>query len=312
MNSPRPIPIPISEQALAQAKHYAKQPVDNTDAKRVFRTTLAITAVESYLHDILVIETDRQESHFYQPFERCIFDVSDLWIPGYGRLECRIVTSEASSFSVISDAESDVRGYVVVQLPAEPDDLENAENEKQEVVILGFIKADDVHNLDDSSISLEVLKDMDDFIQHLCFYEALAENLETSNLLQEYPTVPLEAYFFPEMEKIYHSSSRRIDRIDKTRAVLAKIWAAAASDKAPEELLAEGQTTAFPAQNTVVSLQQLQDREQQESKQLEALRGGGKSRSSSSKQVVSSENDISDEQANDFWFGMNEDVNDAA
>lgn len=130
------LPVPLTLKGHHTAQLFYQQHSDPQKAKQVYLNTLAIEAVHSYL-GWLGIATDLQASDSWNPAIQALADVSDLEIPGQGKLECRPVLPGATVCRVSPEAWSDRIGYVAVRLDAE---LETA-------TLLGFVPSVDTEEL---------------------------------------------------------------------------------------------------------------------------------------------------------------------
>lgn len=107
--------IPLTSQNRQQALAFAQEQPTVAHQQRVFRNTLAVQAVATYLA-MMEIPIDLAASHSWHYTDRRFADVADLCIPGWGCLECRPVDTGVSHWFVPPEVWSDRRGYVVVAL----------------------------------------------------------------------------------------------------------------------------------------------------------------------------------------------------
>ncbi|WP_250126490.1 DUF1822 family protein [Chroococcidiopsis sp. CCMEE 29] len=120
--------VPIGKEAVDRALEFQKQHGHNhTRAERVYLNTLAVSAVDAFLHR-LEIETALADSNSQEVVCQVLMDVADLEIPNLGQLECRPVLPGADAVSIPPEVWSERIGYVAVQL----------DDSLQEATLLGF------------------------------------------------------------------------------------------------------------------------------------------------------------------------------
>lgn len=119
-------PILINQEMTHSARCFARQQPNESYALRVYRNTLAVSVVNSYLK-MLGIKTDLPVGDSWNPVLRLANDVADLVTP-QGRLECRPVDKAAENCYIPLEVQSDRLAYVVVRLDT-----------PQEASILGFV-----------------------------------------------------------------------------------------------------------------------------------------------------------------------------
>lgn len=98
-------------------------------AERVYRNTLAVGVVEQYFR-LLGIETGLVQSDSWNPVLQVVNDVADLYLPDYGRVECRVTEVDTNECYVPADVSYDRVAYIIVGL--------NLELAQPEAVLLGF------------------------------------------------------------------------------------------------------------------------------------------------------------------------------
>ena len=135
MNSTEPLlTVPLGREAHRQAGQFAAEQATPQKGKRVYLNTLAVYAVHSYLK-WLQIETDLSQSESWHPGLQALFDVTDLVLPGVGKLECRPVLPGETTFflpPLPPEVNQDRIGYVAVLFSERLD----------EVQLLGFVRHD--------------------------------------------------------------------------------------------------------------------------------------------------------------------------
>lgn len=124
--------------------------------ERIYRNTLAVGVVDQYL-SLLGIETDISQGDSWNPVMHMVNDVADLYLPGYGYVECRTVEPDAAECYVPADVSCDRIAYIIVRLY-----LNSAE---PEAALLGFIP-----QVTDEWIPLEGLYRLSEFPQYLSNY----------------------------------------------------------------------------------------------------------------------------------------------
>ena len=127
---PKPISVPLGQQAHDLARQFAAQQTTPNKGKQVYLNTLAVYAVHQYLK-WLQIETDLTQGDSWNPEVRSLFNTADLVIPNIGKLECRPVFMGEDTFTIPAESLEDRIGYVVVQFS----------ESLHETQLLGFLSA---------------------------------------------------------------------------------------------------------------------------------------------------------------------------
>jgi Protein of unknown function (DUF1822) len=107
-------PVPLSFSAHALAEKMRQQLSSPQKAKQVYLNTLAVYAVDFYLH-CLGIETELDQSDSQNPFCLKFMDVADLQVKSIGKLECRPILPGASDLEIPAEVRADRVGYLAVQ-----------------------------------------------------------------------------------------------------------------------------------------------------------------------------------------------------
>ncbi|OUL18589.1 hypothetical protein BV378_35220 [Nostoc sp. RF31YmG] len=143
-----PIAIPITATDRKQAYQFAQQQPTQERSQQVYRNTLAVLVTRRYL-ELLGIETDLEASYSWNPLNRLVENIADLYIPSLqGFLECRSLFQSDRKCTIPPEVWSERLGYVMIQLD-EP---------YQEGEILGFVESVSVSELPRSYFqSLDVL-----------------------------------------------------------------------------------------------------------------------------------------------------------
>lgn len=111
-----PITIPITAINRRQAYQFAQEQISQNKSEQVYRNTLAVLVTQRYLQ-ILGVDTDLEISHSWNPLERLIENIADLYIPSLqGFLECRSLRQQDSKCIVPQEVWSERIGYVMIQL----------------------------------------------------------------------------------------------------------------------------------------------------------------------------------------------------
>ena len=101
--------------AHLQADKFRRYQSQGSKAQQVYLNTLAVSTVNSYLN-LMGWSTSLEHSDSWNPIAQVMMDVADLQIPGYGKLECRVVLSGDTKVTIPPEVWSERIGYVVVML----------------------------------------------------------------------------------------------------------------------------------------------------------------------------------------------------
>ena len=141
--------VPLTLAAHQHAQQFYQQHSDPLKAKQVYLNTLAVEAVCTYLSWLGVV-SDLRASDSWDPIVQTLADAADLELPGQGKLECRPVLPEETTFYVPPEISADRIGYLPVLLDAK---LETA-------TLLGFMPGASI-SPDTSKVSLTSLQSLD-------------------------------------------------------------------------------------------------------------------------------------------------------
>ncbi|MBD2196070.1 MULTISPECIES: DUF1822 family protein [Calothrix] len=131
------IAIAITATDRIQAYKFAQQQLTEERSQQVYRNTLAVLVMRRYLQ-LLGIDSDLELSHSWNPLERLIENIADLYIPSLeGFLECRCLRQRDRKCHIPQEVWTERIGYAIVQLD-EP---------YQEGHILGFVESISVTEL---------------------------------------------------------------------------------------------------------------------------------------------------------------------
>ena len=101
--------------AHLQANKFRRYQSQGSKAQQVYLNTLAVSTVNSYLN-LMGWSTSLEHSDSWNPIAQVMMNVADLQIPGYGKLECRVVLSGDTKVTIPPEVWSERIGYVVVML----------------------------------------------------------------------------------------------------------------------------------------------------------------------------------------------------
>jgi hypothetical protein len=144
--------VPLGSEPHRLAQQFCRQQSNHKKAKQVYLNTLAVSAVEFYLH-CMGIGTNRSGSSSWNPVMQFLMDVADLEIPSLGKLECRPVLPEVQIVHIPPEVWSDRIGYVAVQLDCS----------LQAATLLGFTQTAPAS----SELPISQLRSLADLLEHL-------------------------------------------------------------------------------------------------------------------------------------------------
>lgn len=197
MNSPNPIPndtsIPlwITQSAHHQAEVFARQQPNPQKAEQVYRNTLAVSVVDSYLK-LLGIQTDVAASDSWNAAIRLASDVADLVVVGRGQLECRAVVPGAETCLIPLESQCDRLGYVIVRLDSD-----------QEATLLGFV--DQVHS---ETFQLAALQPITELPNYLAQQQPIVNLRQWLEGLYQLDWQPPETLLRPKQLVLSHSQAK--------------------------------------------------------------------------------------------------------
>ncbi len=146
-------PVSLTLSARIKAEQFSRNQSNLQKAQQVYKNTLAVSAVNTYLNYSGWI-TSLKTSDSWNPIMQSLMDVADLDIPEYGKVECRFVASKAEFLVIPPEVREDRIAYIAVSL--EPS-LELAK-------ILGFIP----ETTEDKILlpQLRSIIELPDYLQH--------------------------------------------------------------------------------------------------------------------------------------------------
>lgn len=180
--SPTTIPVPLPPIAHDYAKQNAMRQSNNNQAQRVYRRTLAVYAVHSYLRCVN-IATDLEDSDLWNEFYSNLSNSANLDLPGIGQLECCPVLPGAESFVPPQITGRDRIVYVAVQFKEVLDEVEligfrpilNSSAPPTEIFIDNFQEVGSSYN------GYSLLK-IEHLLEYLYWIEDLRQGIETAKV----------------------------------------------------------------------------------------------------------------------------------
>ncbi|MEM7590141.1 MAG: DUF1822 family protein [Cyanobacteria bacterium P01_A01_bin.83] len=172
ISSPMSVEVHLPPEVSQQALHFASEQTSVEKAKQVFANTIAVYAVHLYL-EAIQIESELEKGNSWQAVQQTVFDLSDLVVPHYGRLECRPVEPNASAITLPSFTEPNCRGYIAVRLPVAVKDSANI-TKIETVELLGYVKSSEIPEMS-GSVSLSSLQSLENMLDDICLIESWTE-----------------------------------------------------------------------------------------------------------------------------------------
>ena len=148
---------PLNPSAHRLAQRFCQHHRDPQKVMQVYLNTLAVSAVEFYLH-CMGIKTNQAASQSHDPVMQLALDVADLELPGKGKLDCRPLLPDASMLTIPPEGWRNRVAAVAVQFPPS----------LQEATLLGFAPAGV------QEIALDQLRSLDDLLVYLDAIQPLA------------------------------------------------------------------------------------------------------------------------------------------
>lgn len=159
------IEVPLGAEAHRIAGQFAIEQAEDAHSKQIYLNTLAVYAVHRYL-SWFQIKTNLKASDSWDPVLRNRYDLADLVIPDFGRLECRPIIENENTLEIPSEvSDTDVLSseriaYLAVKLD---ENLDRA-------LLLGFKKTINAQPLP-QSVPLDQLESMDSFFKYFGYIE---------------------------------------------------------------------------------------------------------------------------------------------
>uniref|UniRef100_B8HUE6 DUF1822 domain-containing protein n=1 Tax=Cyanothece sp. (strain PCC 7425 / ATCC 29141) TaxID=395961 RepID=B8HUE6_CYAP4 len=111
----RMITIPISASDRSLAEEFSQQQFTQARARQVYLNTLAVLCLHHYL-DMLGIPNQLDRSESWDPVDRLLADVGDLYLPDRGRIECRPIRTGESVCQIPPEVWEERLAYMVVEI----------------------------------------------------------------------------------------------------------------------------------------------------------------------------------------------------
>jgi hypothetical protein len=155
----------LGQSAHQRADERCQRHKDERKAEQVYLNTLAVYAVDHYLH-CLGFETEWQSSDSDDIVMQTLLNASDLMVKSLGQVECRYLFPDEMSVSIPVEVWGDRICFVAVQLD---DELNRAE-------ILGFVE-----QVEQVELPLASLRSIDDLSAYLHQLQAVHSTTRTSD-----------------------------------------------------------------------------------------------------------------------------------
>jgi Protein of unknown function (DUF1822) len=124
----QPLTVMLDRQAHRYAQQFAREQITPEKGKQVYLNTLAVSAVNNYLK-CFSIATNLAQSNCWHPGMRAMFNVADLTLSQFGKLECLGILPQQTTVVIPPEAREDRIGYLVTRF----------QEQLQQVELLGFI-----------------------------------------------------------------------------------------------------------------------------------------------------------------------------
>jgi len=205
------ITVPLSTANRGQAEAFAQHQSSSAKQDRVYRNTLAVSAVNYYLQ-LQQFSTDLESCNSWSIPNQFCEDAADLMVVGLGKVECRPIASLDEPLSLPPEVWLDRIGYIAVHLNAD----------FTEATLLGFITAFNPDELDPDNpiktISLSELQSLDDLMDYFERLELGQPIVEQLLSTPEYaPLVEADPYarlmLVAQLERIYRCDPPRKWRV---------------------------------------------------------------------------------------------------
>jgi hypothetical protein len=150
--------VPISANERAQAQTFAQQQLASDKAERVYRNTLAVLAVNTYLQ-WQQFSTDLEVGDSWSPINLLYEDAADLMITGLGKVECRPILNPDAPLPIPTEIWYERIAYIAVHL----------NQERTEARLLGFLPPSEPEDprREVSSSQLQSMDDLMDYFERL-------------------------------------------------------------------------------------------------------------------------------------------------
>ena len=120
--------VSLTLSSRIKAENFSRNQSSTQKAQQVYKNTLAVLAVNTYLNYSGWV-TSLKTSNSWNPIMQSLMDIGDLDLPEYGKVECRLIDSNAKYLVIPPEVREDRIAYIAVELKQS---LESA-------IILGFM-----------------------------------------------------------------------------------------------------------------------------------------------------------------------------
>jgi hypothetical protein len=149
--TPNLFQVPLTLSNRVRAEDFANQQSNRQKMQQVYQNTLAVSAVNTYLQCLGWV-TSLETSDSWNPLMQALLDTADLAIPGYGKLECRVVLSSDSIMVIPEEVASERIAYIAVSI----------DRSQKFARLLGFVT-----RVSSSTIPISHLQSMIEFPEYL-------------------------------------------------------------------------------------------------------------------------------------------------
>lgn len=194
--------VPISADDRAQAQAFAEQQLASDKAERVYRNTLAVLAVNTYLR-WQQFSTDLEVGDSWSPINLLYEDAADLMITGLGKVECSPILNPDAPLPIPAEIWYERIAYIGVYL----------NQERTEARLLGFLPPSELED-PRREVPQSELKSMDDLMDYFERLElgqqVLSETIAESEQLQQHRSDPYaQLMIVAQLERIYRTEQNR-------------------------------------------------------------------------------------------------------
>jgi len=187
--------IPLARPAHQLAERFCQDQSNLQKAEQVYLNTLAVYAVNYHLQ-CLGFETDWKRSDSWDSMMQTFFNVADLEVKNYGKLECRPMLPDADMVYIPEEVWEERIGYIVVQL----------DDALKEATLLGFTAT-----VSTQEFPVDELRSLDELPEYLSQFQPVQPIKEQVNLSQWLHNIfeagweTVEAIFAPPQSELAFS-----------------------------------------------------------------------------------------------------------
>ena len=200
------------------AEKFSRQQNNPHKAKQVYLNSLAVSAVATYLSNLGWI-TSCEQSDSWNPIMQTLLDVADLYIPHYGKIECRVILLEQQELIVPPEVQSDRIAYIIVKFGSS----------LRECELLGFVP-----EITTEQISLSQLHPIENLTAYLREYKQLQDQQKPQSVIDlsqwwqgiiDDSWQLVEAIFPPESALSFRSPQQlqELPKIDKLSQGISRV-----------------------------------------------------------------------------------------